>query len=172
VTWFKPSGILDRTFQIGIILKGLDGALETIGGLLLLAISPAAINRIVRDLTQHELSQDPHDFVATHVLRFAHGLTGHAVTFAAIYLLAHGIVKVVLVVALLRDKLWAYPWLIGVLILFIGYQLYQIALKPTVGLSLLTAFDALIVWLTWREWRKQLTLRHKPQAPTAEPEPT
>ena len=171
MTWFKPSSLLDRTFQIGIILKGLDGVLETVGGLLLLAISPAQINRIVHDLTQHELSQDPHDFVANHLLRYAHGLTGHAVTFAAIYLLVHGLIKVVLIVALLRNKLWAYPWLIAVLILFIAYQLYLIALKPTVGLSLLTAFDALIVWLTWREWRKQLANRasEPPASHGAEP---
>ena len=35
--------------------------------------------------------------------------------FGAVYLLTHGLVKVVLVVALLLNKLWAYPWMIGVL---------------------------------------------------------
>jgi len=63
-------------------------------------------------------------------------------------------VKVVLVVALLRDKLWAYPWMIGVLAVFIAYQLYRIALEPTAGLIALTAFDLLIVLLTWREMRQ------------------
>jgi uncharacterized membrane protein len=168
MTWFKPASLLDRTFEIGIILKGLDGVLETVGGLLLLAVSPSTINRVVRGLTQHELSEDPHDYIAVHLLRFTHGLTGSAVTFAAIYLLVHGVVKVVLVAALLRNKLWAYPWLIAVLLAFIGYQLYRIAIKPTGGLIALTVFDALITWLTWREWRKQLALR---QGSGAAPEP-
>ncbi|HEY7176913.1 MAG TPA: DUF2127 domain-containing protein [Micromonosporaceae bacterium] len=159
MTWFKPASLLDRTFEIGIILKGLDGVLETVGGLLLLAVSPSTINRVVRGLTEHELSEDPHDYIAVHLLRFTHGLTGSAVTFAAVYLLVHGVVKVVLVAALLRNKLWAYPWLIAVLLAFIGYQLYRIAIKPTGGLIALTVFDALITWLTWREWRKQLALR-------------
>ena len=44
-----------------------------------------------------------------------------------------------LVVALLLNKLWAYPWMIAVLLLFIGYQLYRIALDPTAGLVALTA---------------------------------
>jgi uncharacterized membrane protein len=158
VSWFKPTSLLDRTFEIGIILKGLDGVLETIGGLLLLAVSPATINRIARGLTQHELSEDPHDYVAVHLLRYTHGLTGSALTFAAVYLLIHGIVKVFLVGALLRNKLWAYPWLILVLLVFIGYQLYRIAIQPTGGLIALTIFDALITWLTWREWRKQLAI--------------
>jgi len=159
MSWFKPASLLDRTFQIGIILKGLDGVLETVGGVLLLAVSPATIDRVVRGLTQHELSEDPHDYIAVHLLRFTHGLTRSAVTFAALHLLVHGIVTVLLVAALLRNKLWAYPWLIAVLLAFIGYQLYRIAIKPTGGLIALTVFDALITWLTWREWRKQLALR-------------
>jgi uncharacterized membrane protein len=155
VTWFKPRDVLDRTFEIGIILKGLDGVLETIGGILLLAISPSQINTIAATLTQHELSEDPHDWIATHVLHYAHGLTGATVTFAAIYLLAHGLVKVVLVGALLRNKRWAYPWMIAVLLAFIIYQLYLIVVKPGAGLVALTLFDAAVAWLTWREWRKQ-----------------
>jgi uncharacterized membrane protein len=155
VSWFKPRSLLDRTFEISIILKGLDGALELIGGLLLLAISPATINHLIARVTQHELSEDPHDIIATRLLHFGAGLTGSAVRFAAAYLLVHGIVKVVLVVALLRNQLWAYPWLIVFLIIFIVYQLYRIALQPSTGLIALTIFDAFVVWLTWREWRKQ-----------------
>jgi uncharacterized membrane protein len=65
----------------------------------------------------------------------------------------------VLVAALLRNQVWAYPWTIAFLLTFIGYQLYRIVLEPTLGLSALTIFDAFIVWLTWREWRKQTTDR-------------
>ena len=118
-------------------------------------VSPSAINRIVGRITQHELSEDPHDWIARHLLRYAHGLTGTAVTFAAIYLLAHGIIKIVLVAALLRNKLWAYPWMIAVLLAFIAYQLYRVALQPAAWLIALTIFDAAVAWLTWREWRKQ-----------------
>jgi uncharacterized membrane protein len=166
VTWFRPRDLLDRSFEVGIILKGLDGLLETIGGILLLLVSPAQINHLAGKITQHELSEDPNDWIARHLLRYTHGLTGTAVTFAAIYLLAHGIVKVVLVAALLRNKMWAYPWLIAVLLAFIGYQLYRIALKPTTGLILLTLFDAAITALTWREWRKQQALRRPGTAAT------
>ncbi len=150
---FKARDSFDRIFELGIILKGLDGVLETIGGVLLLAVSPATINRLVSSLTQHELSEDPNDFIARNVLGYAHDLAGTAVSFAAVYLLVHGIIKIVLVAALLRNQIWAYPWMIGFLLLFIFYQLYRIVLSPTFGLSALTIFDALIVWLTWREWR-------------------
>ena len=129
--------------------------LELIGGLLLLVVSPATIDRVVTSLTQHELSEDPHDFLATHLLKTAHGLTGSAVLFGAVYLLLHGLVKVVLVAALFKNQLWAYPWMIGFLAVFIGYQVYRLSLKASVGLAALTIFDAAIAWLTYREYRKQ-----------------
>jgi uncharacterized membrane protein len=155
MTWFKPRDLLDTTFEVSIILKGLDGLLELAGGLLLLAVSPATINHLIARFTQHELDEDPNDVIATRLLHFGNGLTGSAVRFAAAYLLVHGIVKVFLVTALLRNKLWAYPWLIFTLVVFIGYQLYRIALVPTGWLIALTIFDAFVVWLTWREWQKQ-----------------
>ena len=158
--WFRSRDLLDKTFEVGIILKGLDGLLEMIGGLLLLVVSPATIDRVVTSLTQHELSEDPHDLLATHLLKSAHGLTGSAVLFGAVYLLSHGAVKVILVAALLNNRLWAYPWTIVFLGVFIVYQVYRLSFKPSVGLAALTVFDALIAWLTWREYRKQLALAH------------
>ena len=81
--------------------------------------------------------------------------------FGAVYLLAHGLVKVVLVAALLKNQLWAYPWTIAFLGVFIVYQLYRLSLKASVGLAVLTVFDAVIAWLTWREYRKQLALTRR-----------
>jgi uncharacterized membrane protein len=159
--WFRPRSLLDQAFQIGIILKGLDGVLEVVGGLLLLVVSPATIDRVVTSLTQHELSEDPHDFLATHLLKTAHGLTGSAVLFGAVYLLSHGAVKIVLVVALLKNQLWAYPWMIVFLGVFIVYQVYRLSFKPSVGLTALTLFDALVAWLTYREYHKQLALARR-----------
>jgi uncharacterized membrane protein len=151
---YPVSPTLDRTFRISVTLKGLDGALETIGGLVLLFVRPATIDHLVRRLTQHELSQDPHDFIARHLLRSAGHLTHGSTLFAAVYLLSHGVAKVVLVVAVLREQLWAYPGMIALLGAFIVYQLYRLAaVRVTVGLSLLTVFDVFVVWLTWREYQ-------------------
>src|SRR5438270_10587343 len=110
---------LDRAFRISVTLKGLDGALEIIGGVLLLVLSPGSIDHLARTLTQHELSQDPHDFIARHVLQATGGLSHGTTIYAGIYLFSHGLAKVVLVVAVLQDRLWAYPAMIAVLGAFI-----------------------------------------------------
>ena len=152
---FRPKDWLDRLFVIGIIGKGLNGLTELVGGLLLLFVTPDSIHHLVAVLTRGELSEDPNDLVARYLLHTANGLTGSAVIFGAIYLLVHGAVKIVLVIALLLNKLWAYPCMITVLLIFIGYQLYRIALQPSAPLLVLTAFDAVIVALTWLEYRRQ-----------------
>ena len=81
--------------------------------------------------------------------------------FGALYLLAHGLVKVILVAALLKNQLWAYPWTILFLGVFILYQVYRLSFQPSVGLAALTVFDAVIAWLTYREYRKQLALTRR-----------
>jgi uncharacterized membrane protein len=159
MNWFKSGDLLDRAFAIGIILKGLDGVLEVVGGVLLLVLSPATIDNLTRSLTQHELSEDPHDFLAVHLLHGAGSLTGSSLEFGAVYLLLHGVVKVVLVAALLRDRIWAYPWMIVFLIVFIAYQIYRMTFAFSIGLFGLTVFDVVVVWLTYREYGKQRAAR-------------
>jgi uncharacterized membrane protein len=169
----KPlSPVLDKTFKISLILKGLDGILEVIGGTLLLFVSPAAINQLVRVLTAHELSEDPHDLIASYLLHTTAHLGRGTTLFGAVYLLSHGIAKIVLVALVLRDKLWAYPWLIGLLLAFIGYQLYRItAVHFSIGLAALTIFDAFLVWLTWREYQSKRAAQHRAGAPASVPSP-
>jgi len=144
--------LLDRVFYVSLILKGLDGVLELVGGVLLLVITPAQIGAIARFLTLHELSEDPQDFIANSVLNLVAGLNVSVALFGAFYLLLHGVVKVVLVWAVLRDRLWAYPWLIAFLLLFIAYQGYELVVAFSWALLLLTVFDIFIVFLTVREY--------------------
>src|SRR6478609_1545433 len=52
-----------------------------------------------------------------------------------------------------------YPWAIGALTLFLVYQVYELVVAPSVFVLVLTLFDAVIIALTWREWRHGRTLR-------------
>lgn len=149
------SPVLDRTFKVGLAQKAADGVIEIIAGvLLLLLISPSSIERIARAVTAHELGEDPHDRLSHYILHTTEHLSSGTTLFGAIYLLSHGISKVALIALVLRDKLWAYPWLIALLGAFILYQLYVIIfLKFSWGLTALTVFDLFLVWLTWREYQ-------------------
>jgi uncharacterized membrane protein len=155
----NPRTTTDKAFRTALYLKGLDGLLETFGGILLLIIKPEQINHLARWLTEGELSQDPHDFIANHILKTAHHLTGASLVFGAIYLLSHGVVKIILVFEVLREHLWAYLGLITVTALFVIYQTYRLTVKFSISLLLLTLFDLLIIYLTQKEYRQVLAAK-------------
>ena len=157
--------LLDRTFFIVMIIKGIDGVLELIGGVLLLFVTPAQIGSLAQLLTQHELSEDPHDFIANSLLHFTNGLNHSATLFGAIYLLLHGAVKVVLVWAVLTDHLWAFPWTMAFLAVFIVYQSYKLIVEFSWGLVALTVFDLFVLALTWREYGLHRARRQAEAAP-------
>lgn len=153
----KPQNptILKSAFRTGITLKAIDGVLEIIGGVWLWLILPSAMNPVTRVLVGHELSRDPHDFVAIHLLRTSEMLLRSNRLFASMYLLSHGVVKVVLVVALWMNAQWAYPLTICIFGGFGIYQMYRYSHTLSITMLLLTIFDVAIIYLTWMEWRQR-----------------
>ena len=145
--------LLHNAFRASLIFKGIDGILEMIGGVLLLLVAPATINRIVLSLTQHELSEDPKDVIANYLLESARHLTVSAKLFGSFYLLSHGVIKILLVASLWRGKLWSYPVASVFFIVFILYQLYRFSHSHSVWMIILSGLDALLVLLTWIEYK-------------------
>ena len=141
-----------RAFDIGILLKGLDGLLEALSGTVFLLTTNAQLLGAVHWLIGSELIEDPRGLLATHLLALTQHLTVGGRTFAGAYLLGHGVVKIGLAVGLLRDKSWAYPVALLVLSVFIGYQCWRLLHEHSATLALLTVLDAVVVALIAREW--------------------
>lgn len=144
---------IHEAFEISIVLKGVGAFLETVLGALLL-YSNGVID-VVRALVANELLDDPDGFLATHfsTLLAPSPETQH---FGGLYLLSHGVVKLVLVIGLLRDKLWAYPASLAVFALFIVYQTDRYFQTHSPWLLLLTVVDLVVMWLVWHEYRRKL----------------
>jgi len=159
VTSPPASRIVHLLFDVGVITKGVDGALEMIGGALLFFVSPDQLRHIARILTLHELTEDPHDIVANYLLHTSQRLSPSVTTFGAIYLLWHGAVKVGLVVALLLGQRWAYPAAIVAFLAFLVYQISRYAHTHAPELLVLSVLDVLVILLTWLEYRR---LRARP----------
>ncbi len=149
----RDRGIVHRLFDLGIVLKGIDGILEIAGGLVFAFVRPETLNAVVRALTANELSEDPSDVVANFLRHAFRHVSTSTTFFAAAYLLVHGLTKVGLVGGLLRDKRWAYPTALVVLGGFACYQVYRFALTHSPGLGVLTVFDLGVIALIWVEFR-------------------
>jgi len=150
---------IHQFFEVSLVLKGLHGLVESIGGILLALVSVRSVTDLVVWLTQGELAEDPHDLVASHLMHWATGFSSNAKTFYATYLLLHGLIKVALVVALLRGMLWAYPASLIALGLFMIYQVYRFIETQSLFMLGLTVFDLVVMWLIWHEYRVMRAVR-------------
>ena len=149
-------------FEIGIFFKGLDGAAEIVGALLLYFVPPRTLSHALATATQHELSEDPRDFIATHLLRLSERFSAETQLFAAAYLLIHGVVKVAIVWALYRRRLWAYPAAVAVFAAFGAYQMYRYFVSSSFAMLALTVLDVVVIVLTWMEYgrlKREASLR-------------
>lgn len=139
-------------YRFGLIIKGLDGLVELIGGLVLWLVPGWPLWL----LTQLERTESDDRTVrllfAQWAGRLDAGLAAGPQLPIVLFLLSHGIVKIVLVYCLLKEYHWVYPYALGLLGLSALYQLFVLLQTRGLGLALLTAVDLVIVWLVWREW--------------------
>jgi len=146
--------ILHQFFKISILIKGIDGALEILGGIFLSLVSPLKISALILWLTRHELAEDPKDFIANYLTGIAHNLSLNAQFFGALYLLSHGLIKIILISSLWKRRLWAYPISLIFFFLFCAYQIYRYNYSHEIWLIILTIFDVFVILLTWMEWKR------------------
>ena len=151
---------IHRIFDVSVALKGAHAVIEIVGGLLLYLVSTETIVQLINRYSEDQLVEDPHDFIATHLLKFAEGFSVEQHDFYAFYLLSHGIVKLVVVAGLLKEKLWAYPASFVVFGAFIAYQLYRYSYTHDLSLILLSIFDLFVIALAVHEYR--LVKHHLP----------
>jgi uncharacterized membrane protein len=144
--------LLHRIFELAVLAKGLDGAVELIGGLLLLVLSPAAIKSTIFLLVQGELKEDPTDLVANLLVH--NTSTVIQTRFAACaFLIVHGVVKLALVSGLVTNQLWSYPAAIVVFTGFTIYQVYQLTQQNSWFLEIVTILDIIVVLSVIAEYR-------------------
>ena len=134
---------IHQIFVISVAAKGLHALIEIAGGLALYLLGSDVIAQWI----------GPHEWLANH-------FKASEQQFYAFYLLSHGLIKSVLVVGLLREKLWAYPASFAVFGAFIAYQLYRYSFTGDIGLILLSIFDAFVIALAVHEYR--LLRKHLP----------
>ena len=135
-----------QIFAVSVSLKGLHALLEIAGGIALYGFSADAIARWLDEIDRSRLVARYFDLSEQH--------------FYAFYLLSHGLVKVVLVYGLLKEKLWAYPASFVVFGAFIAYQLYRYSFTHELSLIFLSVFDLFVIALAIHEYR--LLRKHLP----------
>ena len=140
-------------FRVAVLLKGLDGAIELIMAVVLLALPQQAVHRLIADVVTRDLLGPPDGALARHFVAGTAEFASGNRTFVLLYLALHGVIKLALVMALLREWRAAYPVAIAVLGIFVGYEVYRAVQTGSLLLPFLAAFDVAVIVLVWREYR-------------------
>lgn len=143
-----------RLLRAGLWLKAADGLLELAGGVLLACVKTRTLDRWTRLLTQHELSEDPTDFVALHARALVHRLGGGLHFFAVLYLLLHGAAKLALAAAALQGRRRVYLPMEVFLAVFAAYAAARGAGSGEAALYAAALLDLAVAALLERERRR------------------
>ena len=143
----------ERLFRLAVAIKGLDGFVELVAAIVLLAVPAAFVQELVEGVLARDLLGPPDGSLARHFVAGTAEFASGNRTFAVVYLGLHGVLKLAMVVALLRKWVRAYPLVIAVLVLFVAYELYRAFHTGSIVLPVLAALDIAIIVLVVREYR-------------------
>lgn len=159
-----PRSAFDRVYTIVVAIKGLDGLVEFVAGLVLLVaprLTGSALESLATELAEgtSPLRQAAADSIASA----GDGvITGAAPL--ALFLVIHGAVKLLTVYALLRRALRWYPWALLALAVLFLVQLVDLIAAPALGGWVLVGLDVVVLALVAWEYER---LRKERRATTA-----
>ena len=153
-TLVKRTPLLHRAYLAVILIKGFDGAVEALAGLIIAAAGPEWIYGWVIRLTAPELTGH---HPALHAIRSgATRLEQSPHQFIIFYLLVHGLLKLGIVMALLRGGgRWVFPLAYAILAGFVAYMSWRLTIRWSDWLLGFALFDLLTLVLVLNEWRSQ-----------------
>ena len=148
-----PAKVWHWLFEASLVIKGLLCSAEFLAGLGLLFAPNQLVARLVYWLTHFEITDKPGDSMAAWTQRAVEQFPIGTQDFYGWYLLAHGGLKLAMVVMLWARILWAYPAAMAVLGGFVIYQLAEFVHTGSPFLLILAVFDLFMIGLVWQEYR-------------------
>ena len=137
------------------------GILRIFLAFILLRFIGAPLSGIFYRAMQHELIEDPNDFLIQLAHPFIQHLSFPITYFLAVYLIFWGIIDILLSINLLKQKTWAFPvsmYLIGI---FVLYEIYRFLHTHSFILACVIVIDLILIWLIGKEYRKLIGRNQK-----------
>jgi uncharacterized membrane protein len=148
-----PEKDFHELFRISILVKAADGIIEACAGGIFYFVGYTTINSALFLAFHGEIAESPRDPFWQFLINEWHTISLSGNAFWGLLFMVHGITKLALSVALLKNRRWAYPTAAVVFTLFVGFEIFSLFTRPSLFLYLITIFDAIVVGLILREYR-------------------
>jgi len=148
--------IVDRGFRWGMAIKLTEGIIEIIFGFALLVFSHGELSRFARRIFYNELMREPNDLFANFIIKMTEIVSVDKRVLFAVIAIALGLMKLVLIIGVLREKKKVYLIYIGVLAGFIAYQSYRFAFTGSWILMFFNFIDILVIAFVYLEYREKV----------------
>lgn len=157
----KINKLLDKIFEIGVLVKAIFGFFEVLLGIIFAVSGKLILNNLIAAFITREIIEDPNDFFVNLLAKYVNNFSAGSYLFAVMYLIFHGIVNISLASALLRNKINIYPWAITGFSIFIIYQTYKYFYSHSLLLLAITVFDIFVVTVIILEYRRNYKKRKR-----------
>lgn len=144
--YHRCMSLTHKTYNLSVAAKIILGILEV-----MLAVTVFTIDS--QDVAQFLawLQRGGHTTIY-HLAGYASTALAAGKLITVLYLLAHGLPKILIGIALWRRKLWAYPLALSTLAAFMLYQIYLVGYEHSWFMVGLTAVDGAIAWVIFKEF--------------------
>ena len=140
-------------YIVTLFVKGFDGAIETLAGIIVGIVGTHRFYMFVVRATANKFAHDPNNPIV-HLLRhWFLGLTTTSNSFVALFLFVNGALKLAVAISLLCGKRWIFPPAMAIFSAFILYMSYRLAMHWSWWLFGFSLLDLLTLALVANEWR-------------------
>jgi uncharacterized membrane protein len=150
----QDHSFVHQAFWWSLFIKGLDGLLQFLGGIAVLAVEPGTLGRFYRWVTRFLFGHRSGNPEAAFISDTAHAFHINSESLVAIYLLVNGIIKLLLVYGLLKEKLWVFPAALAGFILFFSLEIYRLSVHFYWGIFIFMCISVFVITMVILEWRK------------------
>ena len=147
----KNKSSLHKLFKLVVLIKGIDGILDILIGLFISFTSLHFIRNSISNLFRPELIEDPSDKISSYLFHVFQNASINTKIFWIFYLMAHGIVKILLALALFKGTKKEHTIALFILALVSIYEIYRFTHTHSIILLIAIIFDSLIFILAIKE---------------------
>ncbi len=160
----KHRTLFGRPLGIGLILlqKTLWGSVLLVVAVVLLTFHAQHVTEPIQELFRRELAEDPHDLLATTLIRLVPSISLRTELLLAVGVTVYALLEGIEVWGLWRDLLWVELLIVVETAAFLPYDVWELVRHPSVVKVLSLVINVLIVWyLVVRYLRKRAIRREQ-----------